>query len=260
MSFMIRFGMFFTLCVASMVTLWIGFTDFSFDFTGVPKYLFGIVTMSVIAWLFKTYTTIPLVHKLSVLMVWFIVLHLYITVGAPSSYLFASVGGAFVDPYFAAADKALGLDWVAFLEFVANYPWIGDYSTSIYLSSMKVLLTTMVLLALLGKHKQGDLLIVSVMVSAFLTSALSAPFTASGPFGFYNVPVDVYKDLAPAVTGKGGIWLDHLMQLRSGEFRELRQGIYQGVVQFPSFHTTLSVLLILSMRGTGPLFLGGGIL
>ena len=187
MSFLIRTSISFTLGIALMDALWIWYSDFSFKFTGVGEFLFGVATLFVISWVINTYSTIPWVKKFTALFVWGGIITTFMMVGAPSSYLFASVGGSLKDAYFDAADKALGFDWVAILTCLSNHPWIGEYSSAIYLSSAKTLAAVWVFLAFSNKFERGEMLMASVIVSGVLITALSAPFAATGPFGYYDV-------------------------------------------------------------------------
>ena len=239
--------------------LWILATDFHYDFTGTGKFLFGVLALVGMSWLINRHSTIPWIRRVTSVLIWVGVFASFTVVGAPASYLFASVGGSFKDAWFASADQALGLDWVALLTFFSSHAWLGEYSSRIYTSSATTLVVILLYLSLFNKHKQGDLLLASAIIAGFLTALLSAPLAAYGPFNFYHVSASLYKDFAPAVTGEGGGWLTDLLHLRDGSLRELGAGKYQGIVQFPSFHTALSVVMILSLRGTGPAFVLGGL-
>ncbi len=254
MSFLLRFSIAFLIGTTTMVTLWIWFSDFHYNFTGTPEVLLVVATFLSISWAIKSYSTISLAKRIATFVVWLCLVSLYTAVVAPISYLFASMGGAFMDTYFVAVDRALGFDWVAMLTFLSDHPWVGEYSGAIYLSSAKVLLVIWAYLALTGRFERGELLLASVFLSCFVIVAVAAPFAAKGPFGHFNVPPELYRDLAPVITVEAKNWFTHVTELRDGTFRELGRGVYEGIVEFPSFHTALSVLMILALRGCGAVF------
>ncbi|MCF6200255.1 MAG: phosphatase PAP2 family protein [Hyphomicrobiaceae bacterium] len=254
MSFLLRFSIAFIIGVATVVTLWIWYSDFHYNFTGTSEVLLAVATFLSISWAIKSYSTISLAKRIATFVVWLCLVSLFTTVVAPLSYLFASVGGAFMDSYFVAADRALGFNWVAMLTFLSDHPWVGEYSGTIYLSSGKVLLAIWTYLALTGRFERGELLLASVFLSCFVIIAVAAPFAAKGPFGYFNISPELYRDLAPVITVEAKNWFTHLTALRDGTFRELGRGVYEGIVEFPSFHTALSVLMILALRGCGAVF------
>ena len=251
MSFLIRLSAVFILAVTAMVTLWIWTSDFYYNFDKIWNILAINFVFLALALAIKKFSTITYARRIATFFIWLFLGSLFTMVGAPASYLFASMGGPFVDTYLSAADQALGLDWVALLSFLSNHSWIGEYTGPIYTSSAKALAVIWVFLALTGRFERGELLLASIIISCFVIVAVAAPFAAKGPFGFYDVQPELYKDLAPVITVQAKIWFTHLTELRAGTFLELGPGVYEGIVEFPSFHTALSVLMILAMRGFG---------
>ncbi len=251
MSFLLRLSIVFILAVTAMVTLWIWYSDFYYNFDTIWNILAFNFAFLALSLTIHTYSSITLAKRIAAFGIWLFLGSLFTMAGAPASYLFASVGGPFVDTYLAAVDQALGLDWVALLTFLSGHSWIGEYSSYIYSSSAKALAVIWVYLAITGRFQRGELLLASIIVSCFVIVAVAAPFAAKGPFGFYDVPPELYKDLAPVITVQAKIWFTHLTELRAGTFLELGPGVYEGIVEFPSFHTALSVLMILAVRGLG---------
>ncbi len=258
MSFLLRLSVMFTFAVIFMDSLWIWSTDFTYNFSSSVPVLSVAIMLVVTGLLINRYSTYSWTRRITSFLVWLGMFVSYMAFGAAGSYLFASVGAPLKDSWFAAADQLIGFDWVALLTFFSHHAWLGQYTSTLYMSSATTMFVVLIYLSVSNHHKQGDLLLASTLISSFLTIFLTAPFAATGPFGFYNVSPELYKDFAPVVTGAGGEWLSDLLHLRDGSFRELGNGVYKGIVQFPSFHTILSVLMILALRGTGPAFVIGG--
>ena len=58
--------------------------------------------------------------------------------------------------------------------------------------------------------------------------------------------------------GADSPYISHFLALRDGSMKMLALGSTEGLIVFPSFHTVMSVLMILALRGCGPMFWLGG--
>ena len=168
--------------------------------------------------------------------------------GAVASYLFATLNFPLKDAWFAAFDRALGLDWVALTHVVLGQGWLGGVATALYMSSLPLIALAIVWLGLRGHRRRLELFVTALIVSCLLVIALSAPLAAVGPYYHYGIDPQVYQAFAP-VTLSDHLPLRHLLALREGRVDVLSLQTIQGIVVMPSFHTVISVLLILATRG-----------
>jgi len=233
--------------------LWMFFGDFGFVWGDLLNPVIGVLILLSISAFYSSYRP---VEDFAVVTLWTAILIAFSVVAALSSYLMASLHFSFKDEYMAAFDNALGFDWVALLELVGRDAELGKYATAIYSASLPLLALTLIFLGLTGRSGRLELFVSSLIFACFATIALSGPMVAIGPYGHYNIPAELYQEFAPAVTtqGEGSLWLSHVMGLREGSYKVLSLADLQGVITFPSFHTVMSVLMILALRGCGAIF------
>ena len=244
--------------VGLLDVFWMSFAGFGFEWGELAKTL---ICVGILLSISCFYTVFRPVEDFAVVTLWTAILVSFSVVAAINSYLFASLGFSLTDSYFAAFDRAIGFDWLATLSFVNQYPLIGKLSTFFYLSSLPLVAMTLIYLSFTGRGKQLELFITSLIISCIITLFVSGPLAALGPYVYYNPPIELYRDFAPAVMPQGADspYISHLMALRDGSMRLLSLGHTEGLIVFPSFHTVMSVLMILALRGCGPMFWLGGV-
>ncbi|HEV7912004.1 MAG TPA: phosphatase PAP2 family protein [Methylocella sp.] len=86
-------------------------------------------------------------------------------------------------------------------------------------------------LELLGHHNQARAFLRWFMASAIATVIIGILIPAAGAFVYYHLPV-------ASTTGYVAQWAE----LRNGTLRSINPFDNQGLVVFPSFHTSLAVL------------------
>jgi membrane-associated phospholipid phosphatase len=163
----------------------------------------------------------------------------YTLVAAILSYLGASLGIPLLDAWFARADAALGLDWLALLEFTNSWPGGGKLLRLAYLSSMlQILLVFLALATTRQLQRLADFLALFTMTS--LAAILAGSLLPAAGASVYFDPPAALRD---AIGQDAGFWhAAHFQALRHGTMRAIDPATLQGVVQFPSFHAALAVI------------------
>jgi hypothetical protein len=149
----------------------------------------------------------------------------------PLTYLAAAAGYALVDSALTKLDAKCGFEWNAEANWVANHPafdWLLQSAYhSIYYQGALVLLVGSVTRP---GHRNGEI-IWQFCISLALTCAIFA-FTPA------------LEHVAHIGTG----WMTTLMMIRNGEWTSLDFSRVEGIIGFPSFHTTLAILLVYAVR------------
>jgi membrane-associated phospholipid phosphatase len=135
------------------------------------------------------------------------------------------------DGALATADRALGLNWLDMYQWLARHPAIEASARAVYMSLGPEMLILFFALELLGHHNQARAFLRWFMVSAIATVIIGILIPAAGAFVYYHLPV-------ASTTGYVAQWAD----LRNGTLRTINPLDNQGLVVFPSFHTSLAVL------------------
>jgi hypothetical protein len=151
---------------------------------------------------------------------------------APLTYLAAASGYPLVDSASARLDAILfGFDWNVEANWVANHPTLDWLLQQAYFS----LYYQGALVFLIGSvsrtgERNGEI-IWQFCIGLALTCAI-----------FVFTPAVAHA--AHAGTG----WLKTLMMIRYGEWNSLDFSHVEGIICFPSFHTTLAILLVYAVR------------
>jgi hypothetical protein len=167
----------------------------------------------------------------------------FAAVGAPLSYIAASAALPLWDQWFAAWDGRLGLDWMALLATMNNFPSVHWIFAGAYLSFAPQSITVVLALAITGRILRLRVYLFSFILAALATIAISALMPAQGVWGHMGL---MSKDYAiTPVTRELHLAIFH--GLRDGSFRDLVAQGAEGIITFPSLHTAVGVLFILAM-------------
>jgi hypothetical protein len=165
-------------------------------------------------------------------------------VAAPLSYLAASSGLPLQDSIFDAADRALGLDWRAMLEWMTGAAVLHPVFAIAY-QTFPIQASVVVLwLALSGRLVRLRTFVLAFMVAALVCIAISALVPAQGVWGHYGLEADAYPAIKP-VTRDLHLAIFH--GLRDGSFRELAGFGSQGIITFPSMHAAVALILAVAL-------------
>ena len=165
------------------------------------------------------------------------------TVMIPISYLAASTNASLVDGTFDAFDKAMGLDWVAWAEWVLAHPTLRWLLRIAYQSlTIQALFCYMYNIHARANSKNNEIWW-TTFVAALATIGIGALVPA--------VSAWVYYGLASMHD------FPHMQQfaaLRASTMRVVSFSDAQGFVQFPSFHTIFAIILTYNLRHNRCLF------
>jgi membrane-associated phospholipid phosphatase len=172
-------------------------------------------------------------------------------VGGTFSYLTASLGLPLRDAELAAIDKAMGFDWPAFLAFANDTPAIGAILRTAYHSAGPQLLGLYLLLSLTRSRVRLAEFTAVLAVASLLTGLVVTFVPAEGAYAFYAPPSEMFTSFSP----KAGMWHhDVLTSLRTSPAPVLGLAKTEGLVTFPSFHTTLAIIIAYAVRGVRYVF------
>lgn len=160
---------------------------------------------------------------------------------APLSYAVAATGGPLWDTTFHAWDRALGLDWRAYLAFVDGHPRLSVALMLGYRSLMVQMMLVVILLGFCGRLTRLRQFVLALCLSGAVTILISGLTPAMTNFVHLKVNVADFPHVQPfaALTHAA-----HLTGLRGGTLRVISLDSLEGIIAFPSFHATLGVLFL----------------
>jgi membrane-associated phospholipid phosphatase len=159
-------------------------------------------------------------------------------VGAPLSYLAASLNFPLYDHWFEAADKVFGLDWFGLFDWLKGHATAGFLLRLVYLSLMPQTLVVILALSLAGHFAALRIFVLAFVFAALVTIAISAFWPAQGVWLLHGVTASDGLRLPVSATS----W-PVFLGLRDGTFRLLMAGGAEGIITFPSLHSALALIL-----------------
>jgi hypothetical protein len=157
----------------------------------------------------------------------------------PLTYVAASTNFAMQDANLLAADRALGLDWGAYVAYVDAHPALASWLNVGYAMIRWPIFAIPVALAAIGRFRRIEEFTFAFGVALAITTLISAVVPAIGVYQQIGLDPATLKSIDPRP------YLDQLRDLpptRDGTLRHLELLNLGGIVTFPSFHAASAVL------------------
>src|SRR5271155_1957172 len=158
---------------------------------------------------------------------------------APMTYVAAAINLPMQDSALLAADRAMGLDWAAYVHFVDNRPSLASWLNVGYAMIGWPLFAIPVVLAAKQGYVRIEEFTFAFGVALAATTIISGLVPAIGVYQQIGLDPGSLKNINP------GAYLDQLRDLpptREGVLRHLDLLGLGGIVTFPSFHAASAVL------------------
>lgn len=150
------------------------------------------------------------------------------------TYLAQTYRAPLMDGQFSALDARLGFHWLSWFQWVEHHSWIKAVLAYAYGSIAIQFFATMVLLPWIGRQRLLSEFCNAAAVALLIIIPISAALPALGAATHFAVGTPP--------------WVPHVLALRAGTMTVIGAQELHGVVEFPSFHTVLAILLVLAMR------------
>ncbi|MGH6994174.1 MAG: phosphatase PAP2 family protein [Stellaceae bacterium] len=220
--------------VAALDTIGLTYCGIRLDFGGLAHGCGAITLLAGIA-TFYTYRRpdariADLAHTAALLLAFF-------AAAGVLSYLVAATDIPLADAKFAAADRALGFDWQAWFAWVHRHPSFWLVLRLVYASAIPQVIAITVYLALSGQPKRNSEFLWAIMLSLLVIIPISALAPAAGAWVQYGAMR--FADVAQ---------VHDFFAMRSGMLHALDLPRLEGLINFPSFHTTLAIFFVYAVR------------
>jgi len=157
------------------------------------------------------------------------------------SYLLTMTGRPLIDSWLVEADRRLGFDWLAIYRGAQRKETLPFVLKALYFSLIPQLLLVELFLFTKGRLERGRELFWLFVLTSLGCILIGGLFPAGGAFVTYGVTTDE-------------AYVRDFLALREGAMPIFNLATMQGVVQFPSFHLALAVILIYAVRDYSFLF------
>jgi hypothetical protein len=158
----------------------------------------------------------------------------------PLTYVAASLGMPLQDANLAALDRALGIDWVAYFNFMMQWPALLPPLALGYAMIGWPVFGIPVVLGWTGRYRRLQQFTLAFALALVVTTAISALVPALGAYGELSIKLD------PAVFTSGAYEssMREMALIHNGTLRQLDIFHLVGIVTFPSFHACAAVLYL----------------
>lgn len=158
----------------------------------------------------------------------------------PMTYIAAAANLPLVDAPLMALDRALGLDWMAYFNFIYTHHALLFGTVLAYGMIGWPVFGVPIVLGATRRYRRLQEFTLAFAIALVVTTAISAFTPAMGTYDFLHFMPD------PNVFTPGA-YLDQLKDLpivRDGSLRHLELTKLTGIVTFPSFHAAAAVLYL----------------
>ena len=153
------------------------------------------------------------------------------------SYVVTATNLPLANNAVAAADGALGFDWLRWFGWVERHPALRLVLQLAYPSAIAQMVLIACYLTLSGQPERSRELIWTIMLSLLVIVPLSGLLPVESAWLYYDV--GRFFDVASIVD---------FDRLRAGQLHDLDLRQLQGIISFPSFHTCLGLLFTYVVR------------
>ncbi|HVN64274.1 MAG TPA: phosphatase PAP2 family protein [Candidatus Binataceae bacterium] len=152
------------------------------------------------------------------------------TCGAILTYLAATPALPLRDAEFARIDASLGFDWMAWYGVLHAHPRLHLASLFVYNAMLPEIVLSVVYFAHVRRSDRNAELLWIAMVSLIITTAVSAIVPALGAAAYFHAFQPDY--------------LSTLQVLRDGSVKVFSMNEPRGIIQMPSYHTVIAILIV----------------
>jgi membrane-associated phospholipid phosphatase len=164
---------------------------------------------------------------------------------SPLTYIAASIDLPIQDAALGRWDRSLGLDWIAYYNFVTSRPALVQYACLFYAMIGWPAIGVPVLLGLTKNYVRLQQFTTACIVTISITVVLSALIPAFGTYYLYHLPTNFSGFNASGYL----VQLDRLPLVRDGSLRILNISKLGGIITFPSFHAAAAALAMWGLWG-----------
>lgn len=168
----------------------------------------------------------------------------FAAVGAPLSYLAASLDLPLHDAWMDALDRTTGLDWPAWLDWMNSHAAIHPLFSLTYTSLLPQTAVIVLVLAFSGHLAWLRTYMLAFVITTIVTIVVSALVPAEGAWGFLQPGAAKDLNIVPVVHGT---YLPVYHGLRDGTYRLLMATGADGIITFPSLHAALGLLFAVAL-------------
>lgn len=226
---------------AVVLVIWGTLAGFSFDWSSA---VIPVSAMVGLGGLSLFYTVVRPDERIAVGTRAMVQLMAVTAVGGPLSYLVATLDRPLLDGQFEALDRAIGFDWPAYFRLITGAPWLHAAVRFAYETFMPAFAVTVICLAGTRQERQLSTFVAAFAVTTLVTIIISGLLPGLNPYVSGGYTVTSHPGIRISATTEH---VDVIMNLRSGQLRQLSLDGQVGIITFPSLHAACGMLFVLGL-------------
>jgi hypothetical protein len=155
--------------------------------------------------------------------------------------------GLWLDHVLQATDDAIGYSWIGFVEWMSMNPGVANYLALTYHTSLPQLTILITFLALTRRDNTLYRFLTCAAISLFITVSIWMIWPSFGPAINATIPKEFEESFNMIVNS--GFQVQMLKNIENG-VDSVPPTTTLGLVAFPSFHTIMTLLVIVYAWGT----------
>jgi membrane-associated phospholipid phosphatase len=160
-------------------------------------------------------------------------------------YIGQTLNAPLQDEVYAAADAALGFDFLSFHSWVGTQPLLPQAMFYAYNSCAKQFLVIFLVSAIFLDRENIAQFCSLLALTIFPTVIIASLFPALGSCIHHQPTAQPFAHLDPMACRE---YLPQLLALRDGTFEIFRLPETKGVLTFPSYHTVMAIIATYAVR------------
>jgi hypothetical protein len=157
------------------------------------------------------------------------------------NYFLLTLHGPRIDTVLAAADRALGFDWVGMMTIMANHPRLNTLLRLSYDIMLPEIALIVIMLGWGGNARRIYRFCLAIALAALICIFVWTLVPSFGAMSVYHLPPAVSHALAVPVDGAYGATLVAMLHNGPGF---ISPSNIRGLIGFPSYHGVLALLAI----------------
>ena len=164
------------------------------------------------------------------------------------SALAASAQFPMQDASFSALDTALGFQWEPAIAWLNSSPLAVTLLVASYKSVAFTIPLCLVFFIATGRSRELWNFVTLMVLGAFFTAAISCFVPAMGGYTYYAPASQSVSEFIRQWPQAGTYFVPGLLEVHGRHFATLDLSHVVGIVQFPSFHGIMALILIFAVR------------
>ena len=230
-----------TAAVIVVDMIWISLTDFTFAPASAIKVVGVVALLLAIGWFYRVHRPMK---NFEVMCSETAILLAFSSSAAVLSYLVTSLNLPLIDPWLIKTDALIGFEWMAYSGTIYGDPLLSTISTIVYVTTITQVAFCVILLGLSGQFMIGRRLGAAVVFSGLICVGISGILPSAGAMGYLQ-PDPAFINAGTPIVDLA--YKQVFFDLRSGVERFISLDALHGLIAFPSYHGTLSALVVISL-------------